>query len=152
MNKRLVTLALVFVLGLVFVMSNSVMAGNLPETPITKILNYKSGLDLTDTQAKQLGLINNNIINKMLQAKSQAQMHKGTIDQMSEDWAKLDNPKVKSAVKEYFQCQADIKNLEMEAMAQASQILSKDQIKKFNELVSIELIMINIEKEMVSAY
>jgi len=152
MNRKLMTLALALIIGLAIAAPTDLIAGNLPETPINKILNYKTGLDLTDVQTKQLTLINNNIVNKMLQVRAQASSHKNEIDMASNDWSKLDNPQVKGAVKEYYKCQADMKNLELEAMAQASKILSADQIKKFNELVSIELIMINIEREMTSAY
>ena len=118
-------------------------AGNLPETPITKILNYKSGLVLTDSQVKNLELINNNIINKMLQFRSQAQICKTRIDEYSKNWTDLTNPQVKGAVKEYYHCQAELKALEFEAMAQAGKILSPEQITKFNDLASIELMMIN---------
>ena len=152
MNKKLITLALAFIIGLAIAAPSYLYAGNLPETPINQILSYRSGLDLTDTQAKQLTLVNNNIINKMLQVRAQASNHKNQVDNASGDWSKLDNPQVKGAVKEYFKCQADMKNLELEAMAQASKILSPDQVKKFSELVSIELIMIDMEQEMASAY
>lgn len=125
-------------------------AGNLPETPITRILNYKSGLVLTDSQVKNLELINNGIINKMLQFRSQAQICKSRIDKYSKNWTDLTNPQVKSAVKEYYHCQAELKTLEFEAMAQAGKILSTEQIEKFNDLASIELMMINHQVDGMS--
>lgn len=152
MKKKLIVPILALIIGFTAAIPGNSIAGNLPETPINNILNHKSGLDLTDTQAKQLSLINNNIINKMLQVRTKAYTHQSEIDKAGDDWSSLDGVKVKSAVKEYFQCQADLKMLEFEAMAQASKILSPDQIKRFNELVSIELIMLDMEQDMVSAY
>jgi Spy/CpxP family protein refolding chaperone len=143
MSKRYLNIFLAMVMTLVIAAPGLTLAGNLPETPITKVLNYQTGLALTDAQVKNLSLINNNIINKMLQLQGQAQRCKSEIDQMMADWSSLDNPKAKSTVKEYYQCQADLKSLEMEAMAKASKVLSDDQIKKFGELMTIELIMIN---------
>jgi Spy/CpxP family protein refolding chaperone len=143
MSKRYLNIFLAMVMALVIAAPGLTLAGNLPETPITKVLNYQTGLALTDAQVKNLSLINNNIINKMLQLQGQAQRCKAEIDQMMADWSSLDNPKAKSTVKEYYQCQADLKSLEMEAMAKASKVLSDDQIKKFGELMTIELIMIN---------
>jgi len=127
-------------------------AGNIPETPITKILNFQSGLELTDAQVKSLTLINNNIVNKMLQLNAQAERYRTEIDGLSGKWSELNNPKAKSAVKEYYSCQANLKTLEFEAMAQASTILSEQQIKHFHELTTIELIMIDMEKEMAVVY
>ncbi len=152
MNKKLLTLALAVFIGLAIAAPNDSIAGNLPETPITKILSYKNGLGLSDTQTKQLTLINNNIVNQMLQIRSQASMHKSEIDDASWDWSNMNNPQIKSAVREYFKCQADMKNLEFEAMAKASQVLSEDQIRKFNDLATIELIMVDMERDMAQAY
>lgn len=143
MYKKFLTLALIAMFAFTFVMPRLANAGSLPETPITRILAYKTGLQLTDTQAKNLELINNNIINKMLQFKSQAQICKTKIDQYKNNWSDLSNPLVKSAIKEYYQCQAELKALEFEAMAQAGKILSKDQIAKFSDQVAFELMMID---------
>jgi len=87
MNTRLVTLAVILFIGLAIAAPTASIAGNLPETPITKILNYQTGLNLTETQTKQLTLINNNIINQMLQINAQAYNHKSEIDQAAKDWA-----------------------------------------------------------------
>lgn len=145
-------LAMVFILGLSIATSGPAMAGNLPETPITKILNYKTGLDLTDKQVKDLNLVNNNIINKMLQIKTQAQNHKSEIDRAADNWENLGEPQIKSLVKEYYKCLADLKSLEFEAMVQASKILTAEQIRKFNEMATIELIMNGFEEDIASIY
>jgi hypothetical protein len=150
MNKNPLIFAGMIVIAAAFILVNEVSAGNLPETPIDKILNYKTGLDLSDSQVKNLSLVNNNIVNKMIQVKGQAQRLKLQIDQIASNWADLDNPKAKGAVKEYYQCLADLKTLEFEAMAQASKILSGQQIDKFNELATIEVIMGDTDKAAVA--
>jgi Spy/CpxP family protein refolding chaperone len=143
MRIRYFNVVMAVLLTISLIIPSVASAGNLPETPINKVLNYQTGLELTDVQIKNLGLINNNIVNKMLQIQAQAQRCKSQIDQYLNDWSSLDNPKAKSAVKEYYQCQADLKTLELEAMAQASQVLTEQQIKKFGELITIEINMID---------
>jgi hypothetical protein len=126
-------------------------AGNLPATPITRILSNNTALELSETQVKKLNLVNNNIINQMLQVRAQAQNHKAKIDKAAADWSDLGNPVIKGAVKEYYRCQADMKILELEAMVQASRILSNEQINKFNQLVTMELMMNGIDEEISDA-
>ena len=152
MSKRYLHILVAALMVMTMALANTAFAGNLPETPITKVLNYQTGLGLSDAQIKNLNLINNNIINKMLQLQGQAQRCKAEIDQMLGDWSTLSNPKAKSTVKEFYQCQADLKALEMDAMAQASKVLSEDQIKKFGELMTIELIMINSIQTQADLY
>ena len=139
MTKRIFSGLIGIIMLLVLITPIQSRAGNLPTTPINKILDYKTGLQLTDTQIKQLSLINNNIINKMLQLNGRAQMCKTQIEAKSTDWSDIDNPRIKSAVKEYYQCLADLKMLDLQAMSQASEVLTSDQIRKFNELAAIEI-------------
>lgn len=139
MAKKIISMLTGIVMLMVLLTPLQTKADNLPKTPINRILDYKSGLQLTERQIKQLSLINNNIINKMLQLNGRAQMCKTQIEAKSTDWSDLDNPRIKSAVKEYYQCLADLKTLELEAMSKAGQVLSSDQIRKFNELAAIEI-------------
>ena len=46
---------------------------------------------------------------------------------------------------------AQLKSLEVEAIMKARAILSRDQLKKFTDLVSIEVMMIRLEKELAAA-
>ncbi|MCP4583541.1 MAG: hypothetical protein GY839_18180 [candidate division Zixibacteria bacterium] len=128
------------------------IAGNLPQTPINQILENKSSLMLSDSQIKNLNRVNNGIINKMLQIKGKAQMFKGEIDKYSAKWDDMSNPKFKSTVKDYYNCLADLKNLEFEALVQAGKILSKEQVDKFSELLSVELAMKDMNTEKIGAF
>jgi len=145
MIKKQISVLMMMVLLTVMLVPIRSEAGNLPQTPINRLLEYKSGLQLTDTQIKQLTLINNNIINKMLQLNGRAEMCKTQIESKSANWSDMDNPNMKSTVKEYYNCLAELKALEFEAMSKASEILSEEQIRKFNELAAIELMMIKQE-------
>ena len=130
---------------------NQVLAGDLPETPISRILEYKVSLELSDAQVKKLTLINNNIINKMLQLQAKVQNHEAEIEEAAVNWPDLDNVKIKGIVKEYYQYRAELKILEFESMAQAGEILSAGQIGKFNETAALELLMHRNDSELKAA-
>jgi len=150
MNKRIkfVLLPIMLIAGIIL---GQAIAGNLPQSPIDQILEHKTVLQLSESQIKNLNLINSGIINKMLQCKSQIQINKREIEKYAANWADMENPKFKSTVKEYFRCLADMKALEFEALAQASKILTPDQIKIFSERVSIDLVLGKTQVEMANA-
>ena len=150
MNKRIKALILTITM-ITGIFIGQINAGNLPQTPIDRILEQKAVLQLSESQIKNLNLINSGIINKMLQCNSQIQMHKMEIEKYADNWADMENPKFKSTVKDYYRCMADMKALEFESLAQAGKILSPDQIKKFNDQVSIDLVLREIHLEMVDA-
>jgi len=140
MNKRMKFVFLsIIILTAAFI--GQAVAGNLPQSPIDQILDHKADLQLSESQIKNLTLINSGIINKMLQCKSQIQINKTEIEKYATNWADMENPKFKSTVKDYYRCLADMKALEFKALAQASKILTPNQIKEFSEQVSINLVL-----------
>ena len=149
MNKKtkFVILSIIVMTG-VFV--GQVVAGNLPQSPIDQILEHKTDLQLSESQTKNLNLVNSGIINKMLQCRSQIQMYKTEIEKYATNWGDMENPKFKSTVKDYYRCLAEMKALEFEALVQAGKILTPDQIKKFSEQVSFDLVLRKMQLEMVN--
>jgi hypothetical protein len=150
MNRKIkiFSLPIMLIAGIIL---GQAIAGNLPQSPIDQILEHKTDLQLSESQIKNLNLVNSGIINKMLQCKSQVQMNKAEIEKYATNWADMENPKFKSTVKDYYRCLADMKALEFEALAQAGKILTPDQIKQFSEQVSIDLVLRKTQLEMVSA-
>ena len=152
MNRKIMSVILSITVFAFMITANLSWAGNLPKTPINQILEHKNGLQLSEAQIKNLNRVNSGIINKMLQIKSRAQIHKAEIEKHSTNWADMDTPKFKSAVKDYYNCLADLKKLEFDALVKAGKILSKEQIKQFQELISIELTMLSLNNNRTGAF
>ncbi len=150
MNRKIkiFVLPIMLIAGIII---GQAIAGNLPQSPIDQILEHKTVLQLSESQLKNLNLVNSGIVNKMLQCKGQIQMNKTEIEKYAANWADMENPKFKSTVKEYYRCLADMKALEFEALVQAGKILTPYQIKIFSEQVSIDLVMGKTQLEMANA-
>jgi hypothetical protein len=125
---------------------------NLPTTPINKVLSHKDGLALTDSQVKKLTIMDNTFKEKMIQAKAQAQIRKQEIDKFTGNWDLMNGTACCQLIKEYFQYQAELKTLEVNAIMQARAVLTEDQLRKFTELASLESMIIELEPRISSAF
>lgn len=117
-------------------------------TQISRILEYKTTLSLTDSQVKQLEIIQKTTAEKMTQAKDQADIRLGEIEKFTSDWGNMNSIAVLSLIKEYFKFLTDYKTAEIEAVIRARVILDADQLSRFQQLVSIEAMMITMEKSL----
>jgi hypothetical protein len=117
---------------------------------ISKILEHKTTLSLTDSQVKKLEIIQRTTIEKMTQAKLQADIRMGEIEKFTSDWSNMNSIAVLSLVKEYFKYMTDYKTAEVEAVVQARTILDINQLTKFQQLVSIESMMVRMEQSLAS--
>jgi len=154
MLKRLMAILVVLSIALVISAPTMLYAGaDIPKTPITQVLGYKTGLNLTDSQIKKLTVINNSIIDKMIQVKSRAQLCKKNVDEYTANWARIQtDPSLQNKIKEYYQCLAELKTLELEAINMAKQVLTQDQLRKYVDLASLESLMLKLEPDLVSVY
>jgi len=153
MYRKVTILLAVLTLGLAICTPATSLAGaNVPVTPIDKILAHKSGLALDEAQIKKLDLINRSIVDKMIQTKAQADIRKTEIDSYTSNWQMMHGTAVEQNIKEYYQFLAALKTLEVEAIMKARAILTREQLKKFGELVSIEVMMLKLEQELADAY
>jgi len=120
----------------------------IPQTAINKILEYKTSLELTDSQYKKLGTINNVIIEKMIQVKAQAEIRKTEIDNFTADWTVMNGTAVEYTIKEYYQFLAELKSLELEAIMKAKAVMTREQLKKYADLADIESMIIKVDTEL----
>jgi Spy/CpxP family protein refolding chaperone len=153
MKRGLSKTVLPVMLATVFTMPALLYAGgNIPETPITKILNYKTGLQLTDSQIKKLTIIDTNIKNQMIQVRAQADTRKTEIDKFTSNWLNMNGTATRQLIKEYYDFLAELKLLDIKAIMQARGILTREQLKKFTELASIESMIQKMEPEIARLY
>ncbi len=153
MNKNLTSTISAVMLFMFIALPGLGYAQNvIPQTPINKVLENKNGLQLTDSQIKKLTIINKTIINKMIQVRAQAQIRKDEIDKFTSNWYKMHGTAVSQNVKEYYKFLADLKNLELEAIMKSRAILTREQLRKFTQLVSIETMMMKLESEIACVY
>ena len=153
MTRKLICVISAVVLALVTAAPVTLHAGNnIPTTAISKVLNYKNGLQLTESQIKKLTIIDRTIVDKMIQTKGQAQIRKMEIDKFTSNWTNMHGTAVNHTIKEYYQYLAKLKELELEAIMKTKAILTRVQLKKFVELASIEAMIIKLESELASTY
>jgi len=123
-----------------------------PQTAINKILEYKVGLQLSDSQCKKLSIMNSVIIDKMIQVRAQAEIRKTEIDKFTSDWTIMNGTAVEYTIKEYYQFLAELKSLELEAIMKTKAILSREQLKQYSDLAEIESMIIKVDTELADAY
>lgn len=125
---------------------------SLPTTPIAKVLNYKGGLELTDSQIKKLTILDNTTKEKMIQVRAKAQVRKQEIDKFTGNWDMMNGTACCQLVKEYYQYLAELKTLEITAIMQTRAVLSEAQLRKFTELASLESMILDLEPSISAAF
>lgn len=153
MTKKLICVISAVVLAMVTAAPTALLAGNnIPTTAISKVLDYKNGLQLTESQIKKLTIIDRTIVDKMIQIRGQAQIRKMEIDEFTSNWSSMHGTAVNHIIKEYYQYLAKLKELELEAILKTKAVLTREQLKKFVQLASIEVMIIKLETELASTY
>ena len=149
MNTRILKYALAIIFMFTIATPAILWAGGIiPDTPIGKILNYKTGLELTDSQVKKLTILDTTIKEKMIQTMGQAEIRKSEIDKFTSNWRDMNGTACCQLVKEYYQFLSELKMLEVSAIMQARSVLSVEQIKKFSELASIESMLLDLQPSL----
>jgi hypothetical protein len=145
MNKVL-TLSLAGFLAL----TGLTYANNIPGTAVAKILTYKTSLGLTDSQVKKLEVVDRTAQAKIAEARFQASIRLAEIEKFTSNWTNMNSLAVMSLVKEYYNYMQAAKAAELDAIIKARAILDMTQLNKFQQLVSIESLMLNVEQDLAS--
>lgn len=140
----------IMVLAIAMLAAGSVSAGNLPTTQVSKILQHKSALELTDVQIKKLEQIDKNAVEKMVEAQGQANIRLQEIEKFTSNWTNLNGTAVRQLISEYYNFMTAYKSAEVDAILQARAILKTEQLTKYQQLASIDALMIYMEREMAS--
>ena len=141
---------LIMLLALSVMIVSTALAGNLPTTQAGKIVEYKASLDLTDTQVKKLEIINKNAVEKMIEAKGQANIRLQEIERFTSNWTNMNGTAVRQLIKEYYDFMTQYKAAEVDAILQAKAILNQEQLSKYQQLASIDALMISLEHDLAS--
>ena len=154
MSKKITIIALALMLAMITAAPGILYADNIiPQTAINKVLDHKSGLELTDSQLKKLTIINNIIVEKMIQTRAQAQIRKSEVDDFTSNWVNMHSTACDHIIKEYYKFLADLKTLELEAITKARAILTREQLKRYAELASVEAMIIKLNSiEMAAGF
>ena len=139
---------LVILLGLSVIAAASAYAGNVPTTQVAKVLEYKASLNLTDAQVKKLEVINKNAVEKMVDAQGQANIRLQEIEKFTANWTNMNGTSVRQLIQEYYAFMTDFKTAEVNAILQARGILKPDQLSKYQQLASIDALMISMEHNL----
>jgi len=145
-DKMKKIVAMILTASLVFAMTAS--AGNMVSTPISKILQHKDALGLTDGQVKKLSIIEDSAAQRMFEAKTQADIRLKEIEEFTSNWTNMNSTAVKSLLKEYYNFMEQYKATELNAIVQARAILEFTQLTRYQQLVSMESLMLDMEKEV----
>ena len=140
--------ALGIAMAMVMIFAITSMAVDLPKTQVSKILEYKTSLALTDSQIKKLEIVEKTTQQKLMDAKVQADIRLAEIEKFTSNWTDMNSIAVQSLVKEYYDFMANYKIAELEAIIKARTILEVNQLSKFQQLVSVESMMIHMEAEL----
>ena len=141
---------MISILALAITTAVEVSAGNLPTTQVSKILQHKSALELTDTQIKKLEQIDKNAVEKMVEAHGQANIRLQEIEKFTSNWTNLNGTAVRQLIAEYYNFMTAYKSAEVNAILQARGILKTEQLTKYQQLASIDALMIYMEREMAA--
>jgi len=137
----------IFTLGMLLVALPS-FAGENSGNQLSKILEYKTSLNLSDSQVKKIEIVQKTTQQKMNEAKTQADIRLTEIERFTSDWNNMNSVAVFSLIKEYFKFLTDYKTAELEAVVKARAILDTNQLSKFQQLASIESMMIRMERDL----
>ena len=148
MNK-VIAIATVLFLGFMITVLPS-YAGQLPGTQIPKILECKASLNLSDAQVKKLENTQKTAQARMDEAKNQADIRLAEIEKFTSNWTDMNSVAVLALIKEYFNFQTAYRTAEMEAVIQARAILTMEQLTRFQQLVSIESLMLRMDQNLAS--
>lgn len=152
LKKILISLTVILLVLFVGAPAMSFAQEYQPKTAIDKIFEFQIGLGLSDAQMRTLTIVNRTIIQKMVEAKHQADLRKAEIDKFTSNWSSMHGTAVNHIIKEYYDFMTELKRLELEAITKAKTILDSDQLKKFSELSSIETMMIKVEGQLAGMY
>ena len=123
-------------------------AKNLPETQVAKIIEYRGSLDLTDSQVRKLEIIEKVATEKMVYAKMQADIRLKEIEKFTSNWTNMNGLAVRGLIKEYYGFLTEYKSAELNAILQARGVLEYEQLSRFQQLVSIESMVFDMEREL----
>ncbi len=145
--------------GIIVILSLGLLLTALPShaveqsqgTAVAKIIACKASLNLSDSQVKKLEIVDRTAVEKMTQAKNQAEIRLNEIEKFTSNWTNMNSMAVNSLIKEYYDFMADYKSAEVQAIIRARAILDVEQLTKFQQLVSIQTLMLNMEQDLASA-
>lgn len=126
----------------------SASAGNIYKTAVAQLLEHRSTLGLTDSQIKKLQIIEDTASQKMSEAKLYADMRLNEIEKFTSNWTNMNGTAVRGLLKEYYDFLTQYKSAELNAIIQARAILDYDQLARYQQLVSIESLILDMESDL----
>jgi hypothetical protein len=142
--------AIVFFSLAMMVLAGASYAGDLPRTQVTNIIENQTSLNLTESQVKKLTQVERNAQEKMIAARAQADIRMSEIEKFTTNWNNMNGVAVLGLVREYFKFLTDYKAAEVEAIIRAREVLSGEQLSKFQQLVSIQSMMVKMEEGLTA--
>jgi hypothetical protein len=140
--------AIVVFSAAMMILAGTCFAGDLPKTQISQILENKMSLGLSDSQVKKLEVVERTAQQKMLEARGQADIRMTEIEKFTTNWNNMNGVAVLGLVKEYFKFMTDFKSAEVEAIIRAREVLDSNQLIRYQQLVSIQSLMVKMEREL----
>lgn len=140
--------AVIITVAAILALSLMASAGNIPSTQVSGILENRTSLNLTDSQVKKLQIIDDSAREKMTYARMQADIRLEEIEKFTSNWTNMNGTAVRNLIKEYYDFMTDYKTAELNAVVQARSILDFDQLTKYQQLVSIKTLMLDMEREV----
>ncbi len=132
----------------ILIFSVSATAGNVLKTPISEILEHSNALNLTESQIKKLSIIEDSALQKMSDSKLHADIRLAEIEKFTSNWTNLNGTAVRGLLKEYYGFLSDYKKAELNSIIQARAILEYGQLTKYQQLVSIESLILEMENQL----
>jgi len=138
----------IFVVALILLLTGAVAAGPIHHTAVAKVLEHSTSLDLTNSQVKKLQIIEDTAAQKMSEAKLHADILLHEIEQFTANWTNMNGTAVRSLLKEYYDYMTEYKSAELNAIIQARTILDFNQLTRFQQLESMESLILNMESDI----
>jgi hypothetical protein len=135
---------------LILFLSASTSADNSHKTHVAQLLEYSTSLQLTDSQIRKLEIIEKTAVRKMIEAKLQADIRLNEIEKFTSNWTNMNGTAVRGLLREYYDFLTEYKTAEINAVIQARTILDYEQLNKYQQLVSIQSLILNMEQELAA--
>lgn len=145
----------VFILAVALVVGSAPVASadyDVSNTPIGNILAYKNGLDLSEKQIAKLEKFNDEIANEICAVQTELEIRKAEVEQFMADWSTVHGTATHHLIGEYYELQAKLRQLELEAIMKARGVLTIEQMKQYVQLASVEALNKRLDAEYASAY
>ena len=110
---------------------------------LTKVLDHRTELNLTDAQVEKITKFINAAKEKINYSHSQADIRLMEIENLTSNWSQMHGVASRNLIEEYYSFMSDVYTTEINAVLQIRGVLEVNQLKMFEQLVPI--IALNLE-------